>query len=257
MGSLTLVSLETWAFFHLWIEEKEAKYETDVHAKLNGKDYTDLLNKLGIDIASFGHYDTEMVGEKEVVKGDIARLSRQRTQELSHIGLLADEEESFPNEPLWTVLKTYHWTQTFPAHKVLHVRHEYTPSVGWEDISPEELDPTVPDRSGRREQIDNACVDPSLRKGLIDQTKKYGPPIVSWVDYILTTANSWKTPIKDFTLVIDKRRGQQFPTGGAQYVSLCWNGPIKKLDADHFLAHKIDYVPKQELHVVFFASSLK
>jgi hypothetical protein len=75
-----------------------------------------------------------------------------------------------------------------------------------------------------------------------------------WVDYILTTANSWKTPIKDFTLIIDRRKDSQRIGGAAlQYVSLCWDGPIQKLDADHFLAHKTNFVPKKELRVTFFS----
>jgi hypothetical protein len=68
------------------------------------------------------------------------------------------------------------------------------------------------------------------------------------VDYILTTANSWKTPIKDFTLIIGRAGG------GREYVSLCWDGPIKNLDADHFVTRATNFVPKKELHVVFFTS---
>ena len=80
--------------------------------------------------------------------------------------------------------------------------------------------------------------------------RNHDPELIgaAWVDYILTTANSWKTPIKDFTLIISRAGG------GKEYVSLCWDGPIKTLDAGHFIARATNFVPKKELHVVFFSS---
>jgi hypothetical protein len=34
-------------------------------------------------------------------------------------------------------------------------------------------------------------------------------------------------------------------------VSFCWNGPIRKVDADHFEAHVANLVPKTELRIGF------
>jgi hypothetical protein len=104
----------------------------------------------------------------------------------------------------------------------------------------------------------HACVDPSLHRGLADRAiKNYRPRAVllgmGWVDYIFTTANSWKTPIKDFTLVIDRRRSSDVAGVGTQYVSLCWDGPINKLDADHVVARKTNFVPQKELNVAFIS----
>ena len=158
-------------------------------------------------------------------------------------------------------MKTYYWMQTFPAHKVLHVRHEYTPSIGFEVIVPRDLDSKNPHPSDIRGGIENSCIDPSLRKELTYQaTRNYkdGEEALLelvWVDYILTTANSWKTPIKDFTLIIDKRKDSQHIGGAAmQYVSVCWNGPIRKLDADHFVAARNRILfPREEFHVAFIS----
>ena len=242
--------------FRLWVEGKELKYNTEVRAKLRDKDYTDLLKSLGIDIASFGHFDTDQGGEPT---GQITKLSKGSRDRLLRLGLISGPDDSLPGEPAWEDVKTYYWMQTFPAHKVLHVRHEYTPSIGFEEMSPGDIDPKKPHPGDIRGQIENACVDPSLQKRLRDQaTKNYkaGGDILgmAWVDYILTTANSWRTPIKDFTLIIDRRRDSQHVSGvGMQYVSLCWDGPIKKLDADHFLVHETNFVPKKEIHVAFFS----
>jgi hypothetical protein len=70
-----------------------------------------------------------------------------------------------------------------------------------------------------------------------------------WVDYILTTANTWKTPIKDFELIIEKPK----PKGPEHYyVSLCWDGKIEKRGVDMFVARVANFVPKRELRVMFF-----
>ncbi len=60
------------------------------------------------------------------------------------------------------------------------------------------------------------------------------------VDFILTTANTWKTPIGDFTLIIEKAAGNDYPVNP---VSFCWNGPVTKVDATHFSPHIEGFVP--------------
>jgi len=259
--------------FRLWVEGREVKYNTEARAKLRGKDYTDLLKGLGIDIASFGGWDEDRNGTPI---GPITRLPDQELQRLSSIGLInSDRGASDDKLPLWDVLKSYYWTQTFPAHKILHVRHEYTPSMGFQEINPDALDPEVrkkrlaEDREKAQSPgalaadenyyntISNSCVEPSLRKGLMKQAlKKYGQDTgsieMAWVDFILTTANSWKTPIKDFTLIIDRQSASRYAIP-PQYVSLCWDGPIEKTAEGHFVAHKTNFVPEKELHVAFFS----
>src|SRR6202167_2365197 len=126
-------------------------------------------------------------------KGAITKLPKKQVQQLSSLGLV----DSAIGTPLWEVVKTYYWTQIFPAHKVLHVRHEYTPSIGFELIKPEDL------ANDPQREAAHACVDPSLQKGLADRAiknyKTRGMQLgMAWVDYILTTANSWKTPINAF-----------------------------------------------------------
>lgn len=231
--------------FHLWVDGKELKYSIDVRAKLNGKDYTDLLKTLAVDIASFDG-DYSLMGDPP--KGAITKLPKKQVQQLSSLGLV----DSANGMPLWEVVKTYYWTQIFPAHKVLRVRHEYTPSIGFELIKPEDL------ANDAQREAAHACVDPSLQKGLADRAiknyKTTGMQLgMAWVDYILTTANSWKTPIKDFTLVIDRTKGSATASFGTRYVSLCWDGPINKLDADHLVAHKTNFVPQKDLNVAFIS----
>jgi len=72
-----------------------------------------------------------------------------------------------------------------------------------------------------------------------------------WVDYILTTANTWKGPIKSFELVVERPKPEQSSHQSQTYVSFCWDGPVERRDADHFVARAVNFVPSKELHVMF------
>lgn len=66
-----------------------------------------------------------------------------------------------------------------------------------------------------------------------------------WVDYILTTANTWKIPIKDFELIIEKSAPED-------QVSFCWDGKVEQPDNRKLVARVRNFVPKRELKVTFF-----
>ncbi len=225
--------------FRVWIEGKQVNYQTDVRATHNGVDYTSLLHELGVDVSSFGHFDEENMSEP--FAHDIQKLSSQSKDRLMRAGLIG-RENKFPR---WAVSKTYHWNQTFPAHQTIRVRHEYAPVIGFTPVDFGYVDPVY------RKQIDTACVDPGLQKTIISVAKKNQKNYVEmfWVDYILTTANSWKTPIKDFEMILEKPKSA---VGHPSYVSLCWDGSIERIDSEHFRAKISNFVPKQELHVTFF-----
>ena len=249
--------------FRLWVDGREANFQTEAKAKLGSADYTSLLKSLDVDIASFGHLDDR--AEKPVVP-DVQKLSEKERKRLDEAGL-TDEDQW----PLWTVEKIYHWHQIFPAHKVLHVRHEYKPVVGFTPVETKFIDSAERKKQvvearkmeesawtiDEAAQIDNACVDPGLEKLLVAANQIDPGPRGSydkgyvrmvWVDYILTTANNWKTPIKDFELVVEK----PIVEGGLWYVSFCWDGPVKRIDASRFRARVRNFVPKKELHIAFF-----
>lgn len=242
--------------FRLWIDGRPVSYRSEIHAILSGKDYTALLEGLGIDIASFGGWGVE--NNKEV--GPITKLPAAKLHELSKLGLIPSDGSLIPQ---WLDTKTIYWTQLFPAHKIIHIRHEYTPAVGFESIPPDIFGPVNLDRyitEHSRKNIADACVDAGLQKELVRRaTERYKPNEdvipVAWVDFILTTANTWKTPIKDFTLIIDRQPTLPY-IGRSEYVSLCWDGPITKLGTHTFVAHKVNFVPVRELHVVFFSDPL-
>lgn len=235
--------------FKLWIDDVLTKSNIETRALVKGKDLTAILNKTRVDIGSFGHADDHR-------SEDIDRLNSQQRIQLKQAGLI-DEDGT----PLWTVRKKYYWQQTFPAHKTVHIRHEYTPADGATDSVKYGL---VQGDKESAEELKSICVEgPLLRTMKQIANSKDLDAVYFYVDFILTTANTWKTPIEDFTLIVERPRPKAVSAVdkvlatdlGASYVSFCWDGPVTNFDADHFEAHATNYVPKKELRVGFFEVS--
>ena len=100
-----------------------------------------------------------------------------------------------------------------------------------------------PDTSILRELASKVYVESDGRKDVV--LDPY------WVDFILTSANTWQRPIEDFTLIIERPKAEQ---DRKTLVSFCspMNGTVEKLDADHFQVHLTNLVPTSELHIGFF-----
>lgn len=225
--------------FHLWIDGTQATFSTEVRAFLKDKDYSDLLTHYHIDIPSFGH----MAGLDDYP--DIAKVPATQHKQLEALGLIYKDD----NFPLWQNRKKYYWQQTFPAHKTVHIRHEYTPVLGANNGFRYAMD-TPPDKLTMSE-LKSFCVDPQLYAKL-ESTPSSQDGGYFFVDFILTTANTWKTPIEDFTLIVERphtktHRGEP----ESNYVSFCWDGTVTKTDADHFSAHAENFVPAKELRIGF------
>jgi len=132
------------------------------------------------------------------------------------------------------------------------VKHEYAPELGRQYL---DLD-TLQGKTGEPyAKLSDSCVDPSLRNTLIAAAPNDNGfdgggfiPTVR-VDYILTTANTWKTPIKDFELVVERPKAERHEQ---YYVSFCWDGKVEKRGPDMFVARVANLVPKRELRVMFF-----
>jgi hypothetical protein len=105
------------------------------------------------------------------------------------------------------------------------------------------------DEPDAAKELDSICLDSSLRQTLTAYVKddRNNVPF-SYVDFILTTANTWKTPIEDFTLNVER---PHLKGAGQNFVSFCWNGPVTMVDTDHFTAHTTNLLPTKELRIGF------
>jgi hypothetical protein len=237
--------------FRVWINDGPIQYAAETRAFLKDTDYTEHLNQMHVDIGSFGHstgYD---------YSPDILKITAAQRKELVRLGLIDDSDDGGTRgngEPLWRVSKKYYWQQTFPAHQMVHIRHEYTPVRGSSNSVKYGMLHNPNDPVSVKE-IASFCMDGQLRKTLqqIADSKDTDAPY-SYVDFILTTANTWKTPIEDFTLIVERPhwKNNRGEPDLADYVSFCWDGPVTKIDADHFSAHAANLVPTKELRVGFF-----
>lgn len=226
--------------FQLWVNGVPAHYQVEARAFLKDREYTQLLTDMHVDIASLAHAPLGKVGE------DIKRLTSAQRKQLADAGLI-DVETA--DEPLWSVRKKYYWQQIFPAHKLIHIRHEYTPISGSENSITYGMG-TKPDPASARE-ISTFCLDGQLHYSLQQiANSKTRDAWYSYVDFILTTANTWKTPIEDFTLIVER---PHLKDTLMSYVSFCWDGPVKRIDDDHFSAHTTNLLPAKELRVGFFS----
>ncbi len=246
--------------FQLWIDGAPAHFLVEARAFVKDQDYTNLLTSMHVDVASYGHGVPLDSGGKATAKSrDIQSLSDAQRRQLEKVGLIAQDcdpgEKNCIDEALWKVKKKYYWQQTFPAHKVVHIRHQYSPVLGSENSVGYGMGAN-PDKSAA-EEIKSFCLDGPLRTTLQriadgldkDKTASYG-----YVDFILTTANTWKTPIEDFTLIVERsrRKNNRGENDLGDYVSFCWDGPVTKIDPDHFSAHTSNLIPRKELRIGFF-----
>jgi hypothetical protein len=166
---------------------------------------------------------------------------------------IADEARSFDTEIKrhdGMIDMTHHWMQTFPAKERLTVEHEYKPAVGSEVF----LSPHPDDKARYTETY---CIESNLQKWIdrnhdIDSASEISSKakIITpkYVHYVLKTGAHWKDAIKKFRLIIKK----QSP---AEKISLCVNG-IKKQDASTFVLEKSNFIPKNDLKILFLMPNM-
>lgn len=267
------ISADSFSDFRLQIDGKPFQFLSESKATMTGKDVTAILAADKIDIASFGHFEELSDGNTKI--HDLARLPVNEQKRLVALGLFHDLDVNQPTAD-WTVHLQYHWTQRFPAHSTVHIRHEYTPVAGYAAIPGEgaaqllleagkipadeaKPKPLNPNDLG---DISSFCLGTPLAKIMAASFPQQSPNaqtdvnsdsilLLDWVDFILTSANTWKQPIKDFSLVIERPQPRQ---GGKMLISFCSpaNGEVEKTDVNLFQVHLTNFVPVSELHIGFF-----
>jgi hypothetical protein len=263
-----------------WVDGKPLTIRTEAKAFLKGKDVTSILEADHIDIPSFGHLERVSNGMVASMPPDYARLPSAEKQRLQEAGILHETGYSF-----YTVHLQYHWTQTFPAHSMVHIRQEYGLASGYiMDLLPaavrDSLAPSSTDRStytndeqAQVEMLAGFCADRPFLTTLASQFREsdfqakslyeYQVPGVhgraaerisispTWVDFNLTSANVWKRPIEDFSLIVERPQPE---SDRRTLISFCApaNGNMEKLDTDNLQVHLTNFVPASELHIGFF-----
>jgi len=244
----------TMLTFSVQVNGVKVGHQTEVRAFVGTREITQDLQAIHVDAATFGGFDQ--------VPQNGTWLSADQLDRLRKIGAIDSKHEM----PEWMAFVTHHWKQAFPPGQIVRVVHEYVPMSGGASYrqltaishpAPEiATDPSLfvskdfdmrepgcPDSAFsrafamRQKELEK---DPSLQTGL-------GLPMC-WIRYILTTANSWKGPIRDFELIVERNPDE--------LVTFCWDGPVKKVSPNQFQAVRKDFRPEKEL-TVYFVPSLR
>ncbi|MBM9613712.1 DUF4424 family protein [Desulfobulbus rhabdoformis] len=203
-----------------------------------GEDVTAVLNELGIPLSP----------DPQEITPILAKLSLPQKQRLQRLGLV----EMYSGNPplaLWSIVLNYHWTQWFPPGKDMQIEHSYNPAPpGGIFVWPAKESDLAP---YQQKQIEQYCIDPPTRRGIVKRlyssqnSGSLGNGMAIYLDYILTTANTWHGPIGTFHLTIDKGSPDNI-------LSLCLNG-IKKTGPTRFELTRTHFRPQRDLHLLFVA----
>lgn len=129
----------------------------------------------------------------------------------------------------WSSQVIYSWKQTFKANALTHVQHQYAPLVGGSVALYPEQDAKA------------YCMDRNFKAGLKKAKSQQAP--YQALGYILKTGTNWAKSIQDFKLTIERDAGE--------LVSFCWAGKVKKISPTRFQMSEKNFVPQQDLDIIF------
>lgn len=236
--------------FKVETNDKTLKYQEISKAIINKKDVTSVLKRLDISFKDFEYKNRN----GKVFGWYFNKLSKTRQQTLIKAGVVKQDDQEMSDEPwyvpAWSVETTYHWTQVFPAHKSTLIKHTYTPnashSFGIDDY----------DWFARRHNKNNSQKVPWADLLCLDKdTAKWAKNNDNWfevyiVDYILTTANHWKKPIKEFHLIIEASPALN------ERVSTCFEkSRLRKVNDKRYEMTIKDFIPSKDISVFFLNST--
>ena len=224
--------------FRVWIDEKQIKVDKEVRAYVWGREVTKDLRRAKIAIETFGDFD---LGDSN---NQIFQLQPDVRTKLVKIGALKapnKKDDSLDYWPEWKVDIKYHWRQEFPPDTAVHVKHEYRPVLGFGQVQLQNF----------KKEIKDTCIDTNTynevkrRVARNMQERPLGNNYfgIGWVSYILTTANTWQQPIKEFELIVQREKNE--------LITFCWDGGVDKIDTTHFRARKADFIPTKDLRIYF------
>lgn len=233
--------------FTIKVDGKPVTYRTEVKATNDrGQDVTSILKSVGLtdkQIASFPFDETliDIYHELHITKQQIAALTEA--------GLVDD------GIPGWKINVTFVWTQKFPAKKVLHVEHAYRPFIAEGTASGYSIqDDVVWSLDKLTAGMTNEKYDFCLSKqqiarldSLFENEKNrdnYNELPGTVVEYILTTANSWKDGIRDFTLRVHTKSKNEV-------VAFCFPSGFRQVGEKLYEAHEKNFKPRSDLSIYF------
>ncbi|WP_442681105.1 DUF4424 family protein [Sphingomonas sp. ASY06-1R] len=208
----------------------------EVRAVLNGKDHTAMLAPLKVPLED---PDTRL--------NQLARADQDR---LLALGLATQDggDRADARRHLvaaWTVRRTYHWTQLFPAGRELAVEHIYVPGTGGSIGTALTMRGFRSGAEGKA-YIARYCTDAAFLAGVDKFARAAGAEYAALpevrVQYILTTGANWRAPIGNFSLVVDKGAPENL-------ISFCADG-VRKISPTRFEVRHSNWRPNRDLDIL-------
>ena len=230
-----------YVHFTVAVDGKRIEPKLEERAYLGKDDVTDVL----------GRYKLSLNPLREGTYEAIEALPKDTRSAVVKAGLAMEEVWA----PQWRYEARFHFPVTFPAGRIVKVKHSYAPVRGSFLVTQGLGEDT--------EFVDRFCVDPGVRKGLARLVREAAkaqsaldpasPPIepdsaaaaAVTIPYILTTANNWAGPIGAFNLTVDKG-------APGNILSLCQEG-IRKTGPTTFTFSAKNYAPKRDLLLMIAA----
>lgn len=217
---------ENFVNFRLTVNGKPLQPEVYSRASALGIDRTQMLLDAGIPLnpAAPDVYDA------------LRGLPPETIEAFRRAGLLM--VETWGRLPVWRFETAFYWEQTFPPNADVLIEHTYQPATGYGFFGDYSLeDPTYRERY---------CMDDDFiaaARAMLARADADFPALNERrIEYILTTANNWASPIRDFRLTVDKGSPNAL-------VSFCGEG-VTRTSPTTFVDTETDYVPTRELDIL-------
>ena len=221
--------------FEVLVAGKRIEPRLEVRAFHDGRDITDRLRAAGLPVSVID----------ESFASAVSRLTPQQRRDFAKDELVVSDEPE-PQKTFWANWNTriqFYWTQHFPAHAVVDVVHRYRPVVGGSYI--------VATDNGA-EHIKPYCGSADSVALIQDFKKQHAikNEIALYekrIRYILTTANNWSGPIRDFHLTVTANSPDNI-------VLSCLAG-LKRLSPTSYAFSQANFHPDRELDLLILQGS--
>jgi hypothetical protein len=216
--------------FEVLVAGKRVDPKIEVRAfGYHGEDLTDRLRAVGLPVSVLDEHF--MDAYRKLTPQQRAPFQKQEL-------IASDDEKTY--WPAWTTKVQYYWTQRFPAHATVEVEHRYRPVAGGSYIY--ETDPGD-------ERVKPFCGGPETLAQIASFKKRHpnrkeGEPALyeRRIQYILTTANNWSGPIRDFHLSVTA-------DGPEDLVLTCMPG-LKRSGPTRYELTRSNFRPDKDLDVL-------
>jgi len=218
------------------VEGQTVEPSVEIRAFKNGQDITTRLGSLGLPLSVLD----PKIGPA------FAALPQEQQRKLERDELIVTEDIHLNGRkpetihwPFWDTRIRYFWRQRFPASGTIHVVHTYRPVVGGGYVT-ESMN--GPSNAGLY------CVGPQALsqikelKARVPKNRSEVALLESAIQYILTTGNNWRGPIRDFHLTVVADHADDI-------VLTCMSG-LERVSPTKYELTRTNFHPESELELL-------